>query len=398
MFPQLDRDLHFGYVRNGSMVLARSADDVKHLHELKARGEKNGVRNLRILDKAELRAIEPHVHEACIAALYSPDAGTVTPYEFAIALAENAVDNGVELRIRREVTAIEALPAVGAGAGAGFQVTARHWEPSAYIQNAPAASGARLSAGSIVGALAAVAAPLLLVVGAHVAPARATALTGAPAATLISVGGTVLALVVVALLGLLARGGGRGGRGFGAASDLKPVGGGGRQCSVEEMKTGGSGSAGAVDGQTVGTETYRARFVVNAAGSASDRVSAMIGDKSFKIKPRIGDYLLLHRDQGYLANTTLFPCPGPLGKGVLVQSTLWGNLILGPTARDMHVAEHAAQTPAQINEQIMRACKALVPAFDPKKVIHAFGGARAKSDRGDWIIEPSAVNGQFIQV
>jgi L-2-hydroxyglutarate oxidase LhgO len=33
--------------------------------------------------------------------------GTITPYEYAIALAENAVDNGVELRIRREVVAIQ---------------------------------------------------------------------------------------------------------------------------------------------------------------------------------------------------------------------------------------------------------------------------------------------------
>ena len=35
-------------------------------------------------------------------------------------------------------------------------------------------------------------------------------------------------------------------------------------------------------------------------------------------------------------NHILFPCPGPMGKGILVQKTLWGNLILGPTARDVH--------------------------------------------------------------
>jgi len=37
------------------------------------------------------------------AALFSPDAGTLIPYEYTIALAENAVDNGVEIRIRRQV-------------------------------------------------------------------------------------------------------------------------------------------------------------------------------------------------------------------------------------------------------------------------------------------------------
>ncbi len=42
--------------------------------------------------------IEPYVHPDVTAALYSPDAGNLIPYEYAIALAENAVDNGVELR------------------------------------------------------------------------------------------------------------------------------------------------------------------------------------------------------------------------------------------------------------------------------------------------------------
>jgi glycerol-3-phosphate dehydrogenase len=38
-----------------------------------------------------------------------------------------------------------------------------------------------------------------------------------------------------------------------------------------------------------------------------------------------------------------------------------------------------------------------VPSFDAKEVIHGFCGARAKSSRGDWIIEPSPKNGRFIQ-
>ena len=33
-------------------------------------------------------------------------AGTVTPYEFTIAVAENAVDNGAEFRLSREVKEI----------------------------------------------------------------------------------------------------------------------------------------------------------------------------------------------------------------------------------------------------------------------------------------------------
>jgi glycerol-3-phosphate dehydrogenase len=87
-----------------------------------------------------------------------------------------------------------------------------------------------------------------------------------------------------------------------------------------------------------------------------------------------------------------------LGKGVLVQQTLWGNLILGPTARDIHKKEAWDMSPQQVQEYILSKCKALVPGFDPKETIHAFCGARAKSDRGDWIIEPSKKNPRFIHV
>jgi glycerol-3-phosphate dehydrogenase len=103
--------------------------------------------------------------------------------------------------------------------------------------------------------------------------------------------------------------------------------------------------------------------------------------------------------QGHLANHTLFPCPDPvLGKGVLVQTTLWGNLILGPTARDMHKSEARDMTSAQVQEYILSKCKQLVPSFDAKETIHSFNGARAKSDRGDWIIEYSEQSPRMIHV
>jgi glycerol-3-phosphate dehydrogenase len=100
MFPKLDEDLHFGYQRNGSLVLARGVAEEIVLEDLLERGKLNGVERLQILTRDEVLAMEPHVHPDVTAALYSPDAGNVIPYEYTIALAENAVDNGVELRIR----------------------------------------------------------------------------------------------------------------------------------------------------------------------------------------------------------------------------------------------------------------------------------------------------------
>lgn len=75
------------------------------------------------------------------------------------------------------------------------------------------------------------------------------------------------------------------------------VGTGGTQVGIEEMKFGGSGSCAVMNGQVVATEIFRTKYVVNAAGNYSDKIAGMIGDNSFTIQPRIGNYLLLHRNQ-----------------------------------------------------------------------------------------------------
>ena len=129
MFPALDEDLHFGYQLTGSLVVARGADEEAHLEELLARGATNGVENLRIVKGDELRAMEPNLSDDATAALLSPDAGTLIPYEYNIALAENAADNGVEVRIRRTVQSIR-RPMSEDGT---FEVTVDHWEPREYV-------------------------------------------------------------------------------------------------------------------------------------------------------------------------------------------------------------------------------------------------------------------------
>ena len=51
-----------------------------------------------------------------------------------------------------------------------------------------------------------------------------------------------------------------------------------------------------------------------------------------------------------------------------------------------------------VQQYILSKCKKLCPYFDPKETFHAFCGARAKSDRGDWIIERSCKDSKFVHV
>ncbi|KXS47318.1 MAG: glycerol-3-phosphate dehydrogenase, partial [Halanaerobium sp. T82-1] len=55
----------------------------------------------------QIKEIEPHVSDEAQAAFYCKSIGVTSPFEFTIALAENAVDNGVDLKLESEVINIE---------------------------------------------------------------------------------------------------------------------------------------------------------------------------------------------------------------------------------------------------------------------------------------------------
>lgn len=107
LMPETCEKLHVPYVNNGSLVVAFSDDEMKHLEVLLERGKKNGVPEISILSKEELLAKEPNLSPDSFGALYAPTAGIVCPYELTIAAAECAVSNGVEFIRNCEVKAVE---------------------------------------------------------------------------------------------------------------------------------------------------------------------------------------------------------------------------------------------------------------------------------------------------
>lgn len=102
----LAEELDFAYRRVGSLVLCMSDEDRPALQKLYENGLANGVEGLRIVEAAELRALEPNVSDAAVAALYAPTGAIVCPFGLTIALAENAAANGVEFRFDTEVTTL----------------------------------------------------------------------------------------------------------------------------------------------------------------------------------------------------------------------------------------------------------------------------------------------------
>lgn len=112
---ELCKKLDVPYNQIGSLVVAFSDEEMKTVNELFDRGNENGVPGLEVWDQAKLREEEPNLSEEAKGALYAPTAGVVSPWELAIALAEVAAKNGVELKLNTEVTNIEK-------AGEGYKI------------------------------------------------------------------------------------------------------------------------------------------------------------------------------------------------------------------------------------------------------------------------------------
>ncbi len=103
MFDELSRDLDFPFKRNGSLVVRtkdQSKDDLQKLYD---QGIANGVEGLKIVDREELLKMEPNIADDVVDALFVPTGGSVCPFNFNYALAENAADNGVEFKLSTKV-------------------------------------------------------------------------------------------------------------------------------------------------------------------------------------------------------------------------------------------------------------------------------------------------------
>lgn len=104
---QLSKELDFPFKRNGSLVLCFDEKEMPSLQKLYDQGVENGVEGLEILNRQQLKELEPNISDNAVAALHAPTGGIVCPFGLTIALAENAAVNGVEFRLETEVQKIE---------------------------------------------------------------------------------------------------------------------------------------------------------------------------------------------------------------------------------------------------------------------------------------------------
>lgn len=251
MMKTVCEELGVKYKNNGSLVIGFNEEDRGVINALLERGVANGVAGLSVIEKAELKALEPNISDAAVCALYAPTGAIVCPYELTIAAIGNAMDNGAHLMCNFAVCDIQATEN-------GYKISSQN---------------------------------------AHV-------------------------------------------------------------------------------------ET---RFVINCAGVYSDTIANLIGDNSFHVHPRKGEYILLDKECGSLVSHTIFQTPSKMGKGILISPTVDGNLLLGPTSVDIQDKENKNTAQEGFANIITKAQESL-QAVPVGKAITSFCGLRAVGSTGDFII------------
>jgi glycerol-3-phosphate dehydrogenase len=123
------------------------------------------------------------------------------------------------------------------------------------------------------------------------------------------------------------------------------------------------------------------RCLVNSAGLFADEIATMLGSPmaEHRIYPVRGEYCELLRSRQDWIRGLVYPLPHPEGVslGVHLTKTVWGNVLVGPTARYVDDKNNYERDREPI-EEFARGAKVLLPELESSDLMPAYSGIRAK--------------------
>jgi glycerol-3-phosphate dehydrogenase len=145
---------------------------------------------------------------------------------------------------------------------------------------------------------------------------------------------------------------------------------------------------------------FKTQFVINAAGHYADVIAEMIGDRSFTLMARRGQYRIIEKTEREVINDhILFMTPTIHGKGVIVAPMLDGHLLVGPTAENDIPKEDTRLVTVEKFEEIGVIGKKIVPSLRMEKTCRVLSGSRSICvETDDFVVAPSEKNPRFINV
>jgi glycerol-3-phosphate dehydrogenase len=133
------------------------------------------------------------------------------------------------------------------------------------------------------------------------------------------------------------------------------------------------------DAENAQQETIEARCVINAAGLFADEVAAMLGNNSWRIYPVRGEYCEIRGPRSNLISNLVYPLPHAdgLSLGVHFTKTLWGTVLLGPTATYVDGKDNYERGRLPIRE-FAESAKTLLPEVEESDLQLGYSGLRPK--------------------
>jgi glycerol-3-phosphate dehydrogenase len=133
-----------------------------------------------------------------------------------------------------------------------------------------------------------------------------------------------------------------------------------------------------------------AGWAINAAGLHSDEVHRMAGRDGFTVTPRRGELIVFDKLSRPLVHHILLPVPTATTKGVLVAPTVFGNVLLGPTAVDVQRKDDT-DTTAEGIASLLGSGRRIMPSLLKHETTATYTGLRAATEHDDYRL---AVDGE----
>lgn len=149
--------------------------------------------------------------------------------------------------------------------------------------------------------------------------------------------------------------------------------------------------SGHFDGETWCIQTsrgqLRARHIITSAGLYGDRVNQLLTGKSrFDIRPRKGQFVVFEKAASQLLEHIILPVPSATTKGIVVCRTLFGNVLVGPTAEEQNSRDDASTERATLQTLRDKGIE-LIPALSRCEVTATYAGLRPATEFSDYQID-----------
>jgi glycerol-3-phosphate dehydrogenase len=135
--------------------------------------------------------------------------------------------------------------------------------------------------------------------------------------------------------------------------------------------------------------TVQCRTAINCAGLEADSIARLVGDESFSIHPRKGEFLVFDPPAGERLERILLPVPTERTRGVLVFPTIDGKIIAGPTAVDLEDKSDWSVRP-EARQEIVSKAAALYPPLADAEPVFAYAGLGPAGRGANYVICSSA--------